>query len=139
FNEAQGTVSPDGRLMAYASDESGQYEIYVDEFPTPRARARVSVGGGTDPRWRQDGRELYYRRGTAVHAVTLSTTGGRVEAAASTRLFEVEADIRAYDAAPDGARFLINLPAAAQVAPAITVLVHPSALIASPRSNDARR
>ncbi|MGQ0735466.1 MAG: TolB family protein, partial [Acidobacteriota bacterium] len=42
FNEAQGTVSPDGRLMAYASDESGQYEIYVDEFPTPRARARVS-------------------------------------------------------------------------------------------------
>jgi Tol biopolymer transport system component len=110
FNEIDGAVSPDGRWIAYASDESGRYEIYVDSFPTPGSRGRLSNGGGVEPRWSADGMELFFRRGPEIHAVR-PTLSGVPEAAASERLFDAGADIRAYDVTPDGRRFLLNLPA----------------------------
>jgi dipeptidyl aminopeptidase/acylaminoacyl peptidase len=110
FNEVQGVVSPDGRWIAYASDESGRYEIYLDTLPTPATRARLTNGGGQDPRWRADGGEIFFRRGSEVHAVTPFAADGRPEAMSSTRLFDAGADIRAYDVAADGQRFLLNLP-----------------------------
>ena len=80
FNESQGVVSPDGKWMAYALDESGRFEIYIDSFPKPGTRARLTTGGGSDPRWRADGRELYVRRGSEVHVVSPFTEQGTPEA-----------------------------------------------------------
>lgn len=122
FNQAHGVLAPDGRSLAYASDESGQFDIYVDTFPVPGTRIRVTTAGGTEPRWRGDGRELYFRRGSEVHAVAIGGPSGRVELGASERLFDAGATIRSYDASTDGKRFLLNLPAGSS-APRIATLV----------------
>ena len=65
FNELWATFSPDGKYVAYQSNESGRSEIYVHEFPEARNKWQVSTEGGTEPFWRGDGRELFYRAGTA--------------------------------------------------------------------------
>jgi DNA-binding winged helix-turn-helix (wHTH) protein/Tol biopolymer transport system component len=59
-NEMQGQVSPDGRWIAFSSDESGRWEVYVDSFPTPGSKLAASVAGGAQPQWREDGHELFY-------------------------------------------------------------------------------
>ncbi len=74
FEESYPTVSPDGRWMAYVSDESDREEIYVRAFPDLNAgRWQVSTGGGTQPLWASDGEELFYRSGEAVIAVPIQT------------------------------------------------------------------
>jgi dipeptidyl aminopeptidase/acylaminoacyl peptidase len=60
FNKTQAQVSPDGRWIAYTSYESGGDEVYVESFPVAGSRRQVSVAGGVQPRWRPDGRELFY-------------------------------------------------------------------------------
>src|SRR5262249_5823627 len=60
FNEHMGQFSPDGRWMAYVSDESRSFQVYVRSFPVSGGKWQVSVGGGTEPRWRRDGKELYF-------------------------------------------------------------------------------
>ena len=60
FNEANGVFSPDGRWVAYESDESGQSEVYVQAFPVTNEKDRISTGGGTDPAWSKTGAELFY-------------------------------------------------------------------------------
>jgi Tol biopolymer transport system component len=82
FNQAYGVFSSDGRTIAYASDESGKFDIYVDSYPTPGARVRVTTAGGTEPRWSRSGSELYFRRGSEIHAVTLD----RLEVRSSERV-----------------------------------------------------
>ena len=62
YTEGQAVLSPDGRAIAYVSDESGRPEVYVDSFPEPHTKRPVSVGGGVRPEWRPDGRELYLPR-----------------------------------------------------------------------------
>jgi Tol biopolymer transport system component len=128
FNERQGVVSPDGQWLAYASDESGRFEVYVDSFPNPGRRARMTVGGGADPRWRNDGREVFFRRGTEIHAVTVALTDAMPEALSSERLFDAVSDLRAYDVSPDGQRFLLNLPERESAPRPITVIVNPPGL-----------
>ena len=61
FDESQGQFSPDGRWVAYASDESGRPEVYVQPFPGPGPKIQISTAGGIQPRWRRDGKELFYR------------------------------------------------------------------------------
>ncbi len=61
FNEFVPAVSPDGRWLAYVSDESGQDEIYLREFPGLGGKGQISISGGAEPRWRRDSRELFYR------------------------------------------------------------------------------
>jgi hypothetical protein len=148
FNQTFGVFSPDGRWVAYASDESGKFDIYIDSFPKPGSRLRVTTAGGTEPRWRADGRELYFRRGSEVHAVILTRAGppSRPEAAsarsrrsspdvsraeadppdvsAMNRLFDAGAAVRSYDVSPDGRRFLINLPASSAARVPITIVHH---------------
>ena len=60
FDEIEGQFSPDGRWLAYASNESGRYEIYIRTFPEAGGKWQVSAAGGVQPRWRRDGRELFY-------------------------------------------------------------------------------
>ena len=61
FNESEARFSPDGRFIAYASKESGQFEVYVRPFPGPGGRWSISTAGGVSPEWSPNGRELFYR------------------------------------------------------------------------------
>lgn len=128
FADVQGVISPDGRWIAYTSDESGQFEVYVealrDRSPGPGTRERVTSGGGSDPRWSRDSREVFFRRGSAIHAATPALGRGLNAAAATSMLFDTSADLRTFDMTPDGRRFLLNLPAAPAAAPPATLLVN---------------
>jgi serine/threonine-protein kinase len=75
FNEMAADVSPNGRWLAYASDESGRPEVYVRGFPEGSRRWTISTQGGAGPRWSRDGKELFYLEGKRVMAVPVSTEG----------------------------------------------------------------
>jgi Tol biopolymer transport system component len=60
FNEHSGQFSPDGKWIAYMSSESGRYELYVQLFPGPGGKTQISASGGRSPRWRRDGKEMFY-------------------------------------------------------------------------------
>ena len=132
FNQAFGVFSPDTRFIAYASDESGKFDIYVDTFPKRGSRIRVTTAGGTEPRWHRDGTELFFRRGSAIHAVKLNREGSSLAVGAMDPLFDAGAPVRSYDVSPDG-RFLLNLPADTKTRAPITVVHHWSASAASLR------
>lgn len=125
FADVQGVVSPDGRWIAYASDESGQLDVYVqplqDRSPEPGTRERVSSGGGSDPRWSRSGRELFFRRGREVHVAMPASGRGQNAVATTSMVFETEVPARWFDLALDG-RFLLNLPVVAAPPPATLVL-----------------
>ena len=111
--ERAATLSPDGRYIAYVSGESGQDEIYVRPFPKPDdGRWLVSAGGGTEPRWSRDGKELFYVSNQSVDLMAVSVTlGDRFAHQPPRRLFSVvsfvrEVNSRTYDVAPDG-RFVM--------------------------------
>jgi Tol biopolymer transport system component len=124
FNDVQGVISPDGRWMAWASDDSGRFEIYVDRFPKPQGRIKLTAGGGSDPRWRRDGGELYFRRGSEIHAATLAMAGATLDILSTARLFAAGADLRDYDARRDGRGFVLNLPADPGPQRPATLLLH---------------
>jgi serine/threonine protein kinase/Tol biopolymer transport system component len=108
FDEKGARFSPDSRWLAYYSNESGSREVYLRPVEESRERLRVSSGGGTMPRWRRDGKELYYLApDNAVMAVPLSS--GRPQPGVATPLFRVEGIVRDYDVATDGQRFLIDI------------------------------
>jgi Tol biopolymer transport system component len=138
FDEIQGQFSPDGRWLAYASNESGRYEIYVRTFPEASGKWLVSAAGGMQPRWRRDGRELFYvAPDTRLMAVTLRLVPDAhlFEARAPVALFPTRlaaggniatAGFSArtqYAVAPDG-RFLMNIAADDAVASPISVLLN---------------
>jgi len=115
FDERLAKVSPDGRWLAYRSNESGRNEIYVQSFPEPGRRVMISKGGGNLPRWGRNGRELYYvaadNKLMAVHV----ETGANFAAGAPTALFDLVrcglSDIRyLYDVSADGQKFLVIRP-----------------------------
>src|SRR5262249_31309555 len=77
FSELHGQLSPDGRWMAYTSDVSGQREVYAQPFPSADNEIRISTNGGEQPRWRGDGKELFYQAGDGkINAVAVTLTGG---------------------------------------------------------------
>ena len=114
FRESIPAVSPDGRWIAYYSDESGQREVYVQPFPDLDGKYPISTAGGTSPVWGPEGRELFYRDGQdgqAVLVVPIDTEGG-FAAGTPEVLFEGPylpeiPNGRQYDLAPDGQRFLM--------------------------------
>jgi eukaryotic-like serine/threonine-protein kinase len=108
FNETAPRFSPDGRWIAYVSDEAGQPDVYVRPFPGPGEAHRISSGGGSNPRWRRDGKELFYVVGQRVMAVPVSTTAS-FEAGVAKVLFDRKpARIIDFDVAADGQSFLVN-------------------------------
>jgi len=138
YNEVQAEVSPDSRWVAYASDESGRFEVYVQAFPDAAAgvKTTISVGGGLQPHWSPDGRELYYlgSDGTLM-AVGMRTDGARLSAGASTALFQTNlpAAMNAYRSdyavAPGGQGFLVKVAAEGTQPPTITVILNWPALL----------
>lgn len=103
-----GKVSPDGRAIAYTSDETGTTEVYVQSFPEPGAKRRVSASGGSQPVWRQDGRELFYSsRDQTVMAVPMQPGGEGLEPGRPQALFSTSYPPGALAVTRDGQRFLI--------------------------------
>jgi serine/threonine protein kinase len=122
FNEADPRFSPDGRWIAYMSDESGRSEIYVQPYPGPGGKWQISTNSGTEPVWNRNGRELFYRNGNKMMAVEITTQPSF--ALGNPRvLFEgpyalATVPISNYDVSPDGRRFLMVKPTEqAQAAP----------------------
>jgi hypothetical protein len=108
-------LAPDGRWMAFTSDVTGVMEVYVVAFPSGAARNLVSRGGGTMPRWRADGRELYYAGPRGMMAVPITSRDGALVAGEPVSLFptgayELRANRQEYDVTPDGQRFLLVRP-----------------------------
>ena len=114
FNEGAPRFSPDGRWLAYISDESGRYEIYVQPYPGPGGKWQISTEGGTEPVWNPNGRELFYRSGDKMMAVDIATQPS-FSAGKPRMLFEgpyvtTGRTVPEYDVAPDGQRFLMLKP-----------------------------
>jgi Tol biopolymer transport system component/DNA-binding winged helix-turn-helix (wHTH) protein len=132
FNESNGQFSPDTRWVAFQSDESGRYEVYIDTFPEPRGKVRISTGGGVLPQWGAGGRELFYvSPDSTLMSVTLKLGTGSLEPSAPHALFPllvIDTDVSPYDAAPDGQRFLV-LETAEHAAQPLTVIVNWPALL----------
>jgi Tol biopolymer transport system component len=110
--EAAGRFSPDGRWVAYRSGETGQAEIFIAPFPGPGKKTRVSGEGGANPKWRRDGRELFYVSGDAIIAVDVDLRGTEPVVGMPHALFAVSmarVGLQSwYDVTPDGQQFLIN-------------------------------
>jgi serine/threonine protein kinase/Tol biopolymer transport system component len=114
-SESNGQISPDGKWVAYASDESGNWEIYVTTFPGGAGKWQVSTGGGAEPRWRGDGNELFYIGASGMLTAVPVITGTSFTAGTPTPLFQIHGraaisstDAFTYDVAKDGKRFLVN-------------------------------
>jgi eukaryotic-like serine/threonine-protein kinase len=111
-----GEFSPDGKWVAYNSNETGKWEIYVISFPDLHGKWQVSNNGGTQPRWRGDGKELFYLATDGkMMATPLTTTGDRFDSGTPAALFQASArqviagsERVSYDVTQDGQRFLIN-------------------------------
>lgn len=125
------SLSPDGRWLAYLSDETGRSEIYVESFPASGARHLVSADGGDSPVWRRDGRELSYRRGATMVAVSVDTTNG-FSAGKPRQLFEGNyvttvssiAGAVDYDIAPDGRYLMVKLSEEEHASPHLNVVLN---------------
>jgi Tol biopolymer transport system component len=111
YSNRQGNVSPDGRWLAYAGDESGAAEIYLRSFPEGGDRRRISTAGGVEPRWRGDGRELFYREGTKVMSVEVKASAAGFEADTPRLVFDAGGSDDAFVVTVDGRRFLLMFPA----------------------------
>ena len=109
FAELNARFSPDSRWVAYESNETGRLEIYAQPFPGPGPKVQVSVGGGTLPRWRRDGGELFYlapdRR---LMAVSVSRAAARVSRRGPPRALFTLSTTSSYEPSPDGQRFLVT-------------------------------
>ena len=134
FSEDQGYFSPDGRWIAYASDETGRSEVFVQAFPVSGSKFQVSTAGGTEPRWRRDGRELYYLGADGrMMAVDVEPQPefrvGVPRALFQTALMGLGIASRRYGVTADGRRFLMNVPVGDQEQSPITVTLNWTALL----------
>jgi len=132
--EQQGQLSADGKWIAYQSNESGQAEIYVQPFPGPGPRSRVSINGGIQARWRQDGKELFYLAADGrLMAVPIGagSSGSTIEPGAAIPLFWTHMYGAAqsstalppqYSVSSDGQRFLMNTVSQVAAGPITVVL-----------------
>jgi Tol biopolymer transport system component len=107
--------SPDGRWVAYTSNETGNWEVYVSPFPSANSKWQVSRAGGEEPRWRRDGKELFYRSAEGKMMAVAVKTGASFEAGSPVTLFQTHMrqpisyqDMFFYDVTADGQKFLIN-------------------------------
>ena len=114
-SESNGQISGDGKWVAYASNESGAWEIYVTTFPGAAGKWQISRGGGSEPRWRGDGKEIYYLSPTGMLMAVPVDAGATFSSGTPATLFQVRGrapisstDLFTYDVTRDGQRFLVN-------------------------------
>jgi eukaryotic-like serine/threonine-protein kinase len=135
FNEAQAKFSPDGHWVVYTSNESGTKEVYVQPFPVSSGgKWLVSNGGGSQPRWSNDGKELFYfTLDSTLMAVSVTTTGGTFQPGVPKALFRAPVlggsgggptTAWRWDISPDGKRFLINTALDEGTGTPVTVLLN---------------
>jgi eukaryotic-like serine/threonine-protein kinase len=130
FNEAHGRLSPDGKWLAYASDETGRSEIYAQSFPTPGGKVLISTNGGDQPRWRGDGKELYYLTLDRKLMSVEVTAGATFESGTPKVLFQTRTPAvgllafrNHYAVMPDGRKFLVvTVPEDMSTGPLVMVL-----------------
>jgi len=128
FNETDSQFSPDGRWIAYSSDESGRPEIYVALFPGPGGKQQISTSGGRRPAWRGDGREIIYlATDNKLMSAEVISQGAGLVVGAVRPLFDVRAsleDVAVYDVTADAQRFLINTIAEQRASAPITLVIN---------------
>ncbi|HEV2350942.1 MAG TPA: protein kinase [Terriglobia bacterium] len=114
-SETNGMISPDGKWAAYASNETGDWEIYVTTYPGAQGKWQVSRNGSTEPRWQGDGKELFFIDSKGMLIDVPVSTAGTFSAAAPATLFQIHGrapisstDLFTYDVTRDGKRFLVN-------------------------------
>src|SRR6266545_4538204 len=126
FDQGAASFSPNGRFIAYSSNESGRFEVYVQRFPPSGDKWMVSSGGGALPLWRDDGKELFYLTEDGKVMSAEIKIGAKFESGVPQQLFQARIKHGTdypYGVAPDGSRFLINIPAEANdPAPMVVVL-----------------
>jgi hypothetical protein len=109
--EDKAHLSPDGRWLAYRSAESGHDEIYIQPFPADGQRWQVSTAGGTEPQWRDDGKELFFLAGKSLTAVDIKAAGQSIGIGIPHKLFDTSVPSTGtrnrYVAAGDGQKFLV--------------------------------
>jgi Tol biopolymer transport system component len=112
FDEDYPTLSADGKWMAYQSNESGRKEVYITAFPGGGAKWQVSSNGGSSPKWRKDGKELFFLDlADTFNSVDVNAAGGAPRLSAPHVLFQavgIQRDFGPYDVTPDGKKFLVN-------------------------------
>ena len=112
FDEIHGQFSPDGRWVAYTSNESGRDEVYIQPFPGPGGKWQISSAGGSFPRWRNDGRELFYFAPDSSFWSVDMRPGATLQPGIPGRLFAAKVKgthFFHYDVSADGQRFLVNV------------------------------
>ena len=110
FSAREASFSPDGKWLAYCSNESGEYRVYVVPFPGPGGKWQVSLGDGRGPLWRRDGKEIFYLSAdNKLMAVNVEASGGSFAAAGARVLFDSHSYgvFGRYDASADGQRFVV--------------------------------
>ena len=135
FDERDGQFSPDGKWIAYQSNESGRFEIYVQPFPGPGGKFQISSNGGAQPRWNKNGKEIFYvslDSKMMAAPVKLSPEGKSLETTTPAALFPVRiaggplpgAWKQQYAVSSDGQRFLVNLAVDEGAASPITLILY---------------
>jgi hypothetical protein len=134
FNESQGRFSPESppRWVAYQSDVTGRYEVYIQAFPEARGKFQISTGGGRYAQWGAGGRELFYlSQDNKLMVASLKVGTNSVEPSAPRELFPLPAAdsvLSPYDTTPDGQRFLVRA-ALGKAGEPLTVIVNWPALL----------
>jgi Tol biopolymer transport system component len=130
FDESQARISPDGRWLAYTSDESGRTEIYVQSFPEPGGKWQVSTNGGSDPCWRPDGGELFYLSSDQqLMSMPVASSSTTFEVVIPQALFPIRVVLPVgprnhYAVTPDGQAFYAVTPIQGGSVGTTTVMVH---------------
>jgi hypothetical protein len=116
FSEDHGRFAPDGHFIAYSSDESGRFEVYVRTFPEPGGKWQISRDGGAQPRWRRDGKEIFFiAPDRKLMAAEVKLEGSNFEVSVPKPLFQTQIagypnPRNGYDVFGNGQRFLIVTP-----------------------------
>jgi eukaryotic-like serine/threonine-protein kinase len=139
-NQTSGQISPDGKWLAYATDEFGGWNIYVTTFPGAAGKWQVSVGGGTEPRWRGDGKEMFYLDAKGMLTAVSISAGSTFSSGTPQPLFRVRprppisnTDVFSYDVSKDGSRFIVNRYVKPSSVPPLDILLNATAAAAESR------